>query len=158
MKVYPYLMFGLVLFLNFGCGRAAKSTQEIANDDSAEVQNEYQTELTTVYTYEMFKDSIIKPYVDSINSYKAGSKLPNFLRDENLDLRTNINEWAKTNFVSLREEIFNKVDNIDLLNEILKNSYFEHQFEDIEKRRERIPSDNVSNFLLAKERLEKLQK
>jgi hypothetical protein len=140
------------LIIFFGCD-GDKSNKESLIQDSTIV-----TGINTSYSYDQFKKSIIKEYVDSLNSFRPRSKLPKFLMNANLDVNSEINEWPNSNFVSLREEIFKNVDNVELLIEVIRNPFFKHQFEDIEKNRAKIPSDKTSNYVLAQERLKALSK
>jgi hypothetical protein len=157
MKNCKYL-FLVSSILAIGCTRESKSQEIGSGKDSAGYRLVYDHAADTAYDYSMFKQSIIKDYVDSLNSFKRGTELPNFLRDINLDVNSKINDWYNSNYVSLREEIFKQVDNVDLLKEIVNTSYFQHQFDNIEKRRPKVPSDDVSTYVLAKDRLEALLK
>lgn len=154
MKNCNYLLF-CMLILSFGCDRDSKSLTTGSKHGSAE-NTQLKVAIDSSYSYDQFKESIVKAYVDSLNSFKAGSKIPIFLMDSNLDLSSEINSWPNSNFVSLREEIFKKVENVELLNEIIRTSFFKHQFEGIEKKRPRIPSDETNNYVLAQERLKAL--
>ena len=157
MKNCKYL-FLLSSILAIGCTREYKSQEVGSEKDSTGYKFVYDHAADTAYDYTMFKQSIIKDYVDSLNSFKRGAALPNFLMDVNLDVNSKINDWYNSNYVSLREEIFKHVDNVDLLKEIVNNPYFRHQFDNIEKRRPKVPSDDVSTYVLAKDRLKVLLK
>jgi len=141
-----------VLLIIVGCDRTSKET-ETSNDESA-----LKVYADSTYTYDQFKESITTAYVDSLNAFRKGTKLPSFLMNANFDVDSKINSWPNSNFVSAREEIFRKVKNPDVLIEIVENPYFKTQFEGIEKKRSKIPSDEVSNYTLAKERLQELGK
>jgi hypothetical protein len=150
MKIINHLImiFGVSFFVV--CCSRARDQQKINNDTLKVVQPKN-------YDYEDFKAEIIKPYLDTLNSYKVGLKLPSFLYDADLDVNSEINNWPNSNFVSLREEIFKKVTNVEALKTIISDSFFEHQFDGI-RHREAIPSDGISNVILAKERLNALNK
>lgn len=107
------------------------------------------------YDYESFKTEIIKPYLDTLESYRVGSKLPAFLFNTDLDFNSEINNWPNSNYVSLREEIFRRVTNIEVLEAITSESFFRHQFDSVVNR-DAIPSDRFSNTYLAIERLKDL--
>lgn len=156
MKNYINILCYL-LIATLGCNDTKSQGNRLETDSMGSASLKVGIDSSS-FTYDQFKASIIKPYVDSLNSFRKGSKLPSFLMDTNLDVNSEINNWPNSNFVSLREEIFRKVNNVELLNEIVQIPYFKHQFQDIEKKRERIPSDEVSNYVLAQERLNELAK
>lgn len=105
------------------------------------------------YDYDDFVKSNIQVYIDSMNSYKKGDKIPKFLFNADFDFESKLNDWPNSNFVSAREEIFKKVDNVEILNEIINNSFFKTQFKSIGNGRPKIWSDTTSNYQLARVRL-----
>jgi len=145
------------LVMNLGCNSYSSSQVSGSNQDSSGTEI-LKIKLDSSYSYDQFKASIVDVYIDSLNSFRSGSKIPAFLMDPNLDVNSKINDWPNSNFVSLREEIFKKVNNVELLTEVVKTPYFKRQFLDVEKNRARIPSDEISNYTLAQERLNELSK
>ena len=143
--------------MNLGCNSYSSSQVSGSNQDSSGTEI-LKIKLDSSYSYDQFKASIVDVYIDSLNSFRSGSKIPAFLMDPNLDVNSKINDWPNSNFVSLREEIFKKVNNVELLTEVVKTPYFKRQFLDVEKNRARIPSDEISNYTLAQERLNELSK
>jgi len=133
------------------------SESQKAASDTLDSKAPLRVYVDTTYSYDDFKESVTKPYVDSLNAFQKGSKLPSFLMDPDLDFEAKINNWATTDFVSFREEIFKRVVNLEVLYEIVQNPYFKHHLENIENRRTKIPSDNVSTYTLAFERLAELE-
>jgi hypothetical protein len=158
MKNYLYIIvcFSVV---TFACNRDLKSQIESSKQDSINNSTfKIHIDSSYSYTYDQFKESIVRVYVDSLNLFKKGTHLPFFLMNSDLDVNSEINNWPNSNFVSLREEIFKRVDNIELLQEVTQNPYLKDQFKNIEKKRPKIPSDRISNYTLAHERLTLLSK
>jgi len=156
MKNSVYMLL-CSLVMNLGCNSYSSSQVSGSNQDSSGTEI-LKIKLDSSYSYDQFKASIVDVYIDSLNSFRSGSKIPAFLMDPNLDVNSKINDWPNSNFVSLREEIFKKVNNVELLTEVVKTPYFKRQFLDVEKNRARIPSDEISNYTLAQERLNELSK
>jgi len=152
-----YLKWLFLMAVLMDCESPKSNDAKIGiENDSFTKDTTYRLRIDTSYNYYEFIREITQPYIDSLNNFKRGDKLPAFLVDVDLDLKSEINKWANSNFVSLREEIFRKVDNVELLNKIVQTPYFKYQFQDVEKRRAKIPSDEVSNYVLAQERLNEL--
>jgi hypothetical protein len=142
------------LIVMMACG---ESQSQKETSDTIDSNTGIKLHVDTSYSYDDFKESVTKPYVDSLNAFQKGSKLPSFLMDPDLDFASKINDWPNSNFVSFREEVFKRVVNLEVLHEIVQNPYFEHHLQNIENRRMKIPSDNISTYTLALERLAELK-
>ena len=155
MKYYIFFLLSLSI-CTVGCKKGSKP--QVVNLIDGLQDSSLRIHVDSSYSYDQFKEAIVQLYVDSLNSFKSGTKLPSFLMDTDLDVNSEINNWPNSSFVSLREEIFHRVYNIDVLMTIIQTPHFKHQFDGIENRRKKIPSDEVSTYMLAQERIHELSK
>jgi hypothetical protein len=107
-------------------------------------------------------DSLFPIYMSSVNKFKPGMSIPSFFYNPLLDYE---NPWIADHHTwSLRKMIFDSTENISLLNVIIKSNDFRlKQIVDSNSVDDKlllnaIPYSKISNYEMARQRLQNLNK
>ncbi|OJJ16051.1 hypothetical protein BKI52_35365 [marine bacterium AO1-C] len=95
-------------------------------------------------------------YFDSL-VILSNEGIPKLLYNSELDLDSQYFFWkaSTSEFLSLRLELFKLMKDKEVLRKIVQSTYFRNQFQKL--KRNKIPSDSLSNTQIAKMRLEELE-
>ncbi len=116
------ICFSLLLLFIYSCSDSKKNSFE---QDS--VQN-YKIKAPSGYTNEDYIASVLRVYSDSLNNYKQGDSLPDFLFSKDFEKKLKKEYWSLNNFLSIKEEIFKKITNKVVLDTLLTDLYFKDQY------------------------------